>query len=44
MEAGFSSLSGDMRSINNKAHNTIILHLLNKMLGEVANEKSTFGL
>ena len=41
---GSSSLGGDMRSINNKAHNTIILHLLDEVLREVAHEKSTFGL
>lgn len=37
---GFSSSSGDMNSINNKAHNTITLHLSKEMSRKVANEKS----
>ncbi|KAH9779278.1 hypothetical protein KPL71_007667 [Citrus sinensis] len=41
---GSSSLGGDMRSINNKAHNTIILHLSDEVLREVVKEKSASGL
>ena len=33
-----------MRTINNKAHITIILHLSVKVLREVAKEKTAFGL
>ena len=36
---GSSSLGGDMRSINKKAHSTIILHLSDEVLREVAKEK-----
>ncbi|KAH9654970.1 hypothetical protein KPL70_022170 [Citrus sinensis] len=41
---GSSSLGGDIRSINNKAHSTIILHLSDEVLREVAKEKSASGL
>lgn len=41
---GLSSLGGDMRSINNKTHITIILHLLDVVLREVAKEKSASSL
>lgn len=41
---GLSSLGGDMRSINNKVHITIILHLSDVVLREVAKEKSTSSL
>lgn len=41
---GLLSLSGDMRSINNKAHITIILHLSDVVLREVAKEKSASSL
>ena len=33
-----------MRTINNKAHNTIILHLSDEVLREVAKERSASGL
>ena len=40
-----SSVSGrDIRTINNKAHSTIILHLSDEVLREVAKERSTLGL
>ena len=35
-EGGSSSLGGDSRTINNKAHSTIILHLSDEVLREVA--------
>ena len=35
---------GDLRTINNKAHSTIILHLFNEVLREVAKEKTASGL
>ncbi|KAH9770761.1 hypothetical protein KPL71_012475 [Citrus sinensis] len=41
---GSSSLGGDIRSINNKAHSTIILHLSDEVLREVAKEKFASGL
>ena len=41
---GLSSSSGDMKTINNKAHSTIILHLSDEVLREVAKEKSASGL
>ena len=41
---GSSGLSGDMRTINNKVHTTIILHLSNEVLREVAKEKTASGL
>ncbi|KAH9679839.1 hypothetical protein KPL71_026297 [Citrus sinensis] len=43
-EEGSSSSGGDLRAINNKAHSTIILHLSDEVLREVAKEKSTSGL
>ena len=43
-EEGSSSSSGDMRFSNNKAHNTIILHLQDEMLREVAKEEYASGL
>ncbi|KAH9704361.1 Integrase catalytic domain-containing protein [Citrus sinensis] len=43
-EGGSSSLGGDSRTINNKAHNTIILHLSDEVLREVAKEKTASGL
>lgn len=33
-----------MKTINNKAHNTIILHPLDEMLRDVAKEKTASGL
>ena len=39
-----SSSAEDIRAINNKAHNTIILHMLDEVLREVAKEKMAFGL
>ena len=40
-----SSVSGrDIRTINNKAHSTIILHLSDEVLREVAKERSASGL
>ena len=41
---GSSSLSGDQRIINNKAHCTIILHLSNEVLREVSKERTASGL
>ncbi|KAH9769620.1 hypothetical protein KPL71_012083 [Citrus sinensis] len=43
-EEGSSSLGGDLRTINNKAHSTIILHLSDEVLMEVVKEKSASGL
>ena len=43
-ERGSSSLGGDSRTINNKAHSTIILHLSDEVLREVAKEKTASGL
>ncbi|KAH9780178.1 hypothetical protein KPL71_007988 [Citrus sinensis] len=45
-EKGEGSLisSGDLRTINNKAHSTIILHLSDEVLREVAKEKTASGL
>ena len=43
-EEGSSSSGGDLRTLNNKAHNTIILHLSDEVLREVAKEKSASGL
>ncbi|KAH9705095.1 hypothetical protein KPL70_011743 [Citrus sinensis] len=40
-EEGSSSSGADKRVINNKAHNTIILHLSDEVLREVAKEKIT---
>ena len=40
-----SSSSGrDMKTINNKAHSTIILHLSDEVLREVSKEKTASGL
>ena len=39
-----SSLGGNSRTINNKAHNTIILHMSDEVLREVAKEKTASGL
>ena len=39
-----SSSGGDLRTMNNKAHNTIIIHLSDELLREVAKAKSTSGL
>ncbi|KAH9648136.1 hypothetical protein KPL70_025471 [Citrus sinensis] len=41
---GSSGSGGDMRTINNKAHSTIILHLSDEVLREVAKERSAAGL
>ena len=41
---GFSSLGGDQRAINNKAHSTIILHLSDEVLREVSKERTVIGL
>ena len=41
---GFSSLGGDQRIINNKAHSTIILHLSNEVLRDVSKERTASGL
>ena len=41
---GSSSLGGDIRSINNKAHSTIILHLSDEVLREVSKEKTAYSL
>ena len=43
-EEGSSSFSGDSRTINNKAHSTIILHLSDEVLREVAKERTASGL
>ena len=43
-ERGSSSLGGDSRTINNKAHNTIILHLSDEVLREVAKERTASSL
>ncbi|KAH9781363.1 Integrase catalytic domain-containing protein [Citrus sinensis] len=43
-EEGSSSSGGDLRTMNNKAHSTIILHLSDEVLREVAKEKSASGL
>ncbi|KAH9743695.1 hypothetical protein KPL70_003390 [Citrus sinensis] len=43
-EKGSSSSGGDLRTINNKAHSTIILHLSDEVLREVAKEKLASGL
>ena len=43
-EEGSSSSGADKRVINNKAHNTIILHLSDEVLREVAKEKITSSL
>ncbi|KAH9678731.1 hypothetical protein KPL71_025836 [Citrus sinensis] len=43
-EEGSSSSGADMKTINNKAHNTIILHLSDEVLREVAKEKTASGL
>ena len=43
-EGGSSSLGRDSRTINNKAHSTIILHLSDEVLREVAKEKTASGL
>ena len=39
-----SSLGRDQRAINNKAHNTIILHLSDEVLREVSKEITASGL
>ena len=41
---GSSSLGGDQRVINNKAHSTIILHLSNEVLREMSKERTASGL
>ncbi|KAH9679593.1 hypothetical protein KPL71_026196 [Citrus sinensis] len=41
---GSSGSDGDLRTINNKAHSTIILHLFDEVLREVAKEKTASGL
>ena len=41
---GSSVFGGDQRAINKKAHSTIILHLYDGVLGEVAKEKSASEL
>ena len=43
-ERGSSSLGGDLRTINNKAHSTIILHLSDEVLREVAKERTASSL
>ncbi|KAH9762947.1 hypothetical protein KPL70_001004 [Citrus sinensis] len=43
-EEGSSSSGEDLRTINNKAHSTIILHLSDEVLREVTKEKSASGL
>ncbi|KAK9190434.1 hypothetical protein WN943_019039 [Citrus x changshan-huyou] len=43
-EGGSSSLGGDSRTINNKAHRTIILHLSDEVLREVAKERTASSL
>ncbi|KAH9681147.1 hypothetical protein KPL71_026853 [Citrus sinensis] len=43
-EEGSSSLGGDSRTINNKAHSTIILHLSDEVLREVAKKRTASGL
>ncbi|KAH9705144.1 Integrase catalytic domain-containing protein [Citrus sinensis] len=43
-EEGSSSTGADKRIINNKAHSTIILHLSDEVLREVAKEKTASGL
>ena len=41
---GSSSFGTDQRIINNKAHNTIILHLSNEVLRDVSKERTASGL
>ena len=41
---GSSSLGRDQRAINNKARNTIILHLSDEVLREVSKERTVSGL
>ncbi|KAH9657805.1 hypothetical protein KPL70_023225 [Citrus sinensis] len=41
---GSSSLGGDQRIINNKAHSMIILHLSDEVLREVSKERTASGL
>lgn len=41
---GSSKSGGDQKTINNKAHNTIILHLSDEVLREVAKERIALGL
>lgn len=41
---GSSSSRGDMGSINNKAHNNIILHLSSEVLREVGKEETASSL
>lgn len=43
-EEGSSSFTGDRKTINNKAYNTIILHLSDKVLREVIKERYASGL
>lgn len=43
-EEGSSSSGGEMGSINNKAHNSIILHLSSEVLREVGKEETASGL
>ena len=43
-EEGSTISGGDMKIINNKAHSTIILHLSDEILREVAKEKNAFAL
>lgn len=43
-EEGSSSSCGDMKTINNKAHNTIILHLSDEVLRKVAKKRTAFAL
>lgn len=43
-EEGSASSGGDMKIINNKTHSTIILHLSDEVLREVAKEKNTSAL
>ncbi|KAH9703868.1 hypothetical protein KPL70_011252 [Citrus sinensis] len=43
-EEGSSSSGKDMKTINNKAHSTIILHLSDEVLREVSKEKTAYSL
>ncbi|KAH9648844.1 CCHC-type domain-containing protein [Citrus sinensis] len=43
-EEGSSGSDGNLRTKNNKAHSTIILHLSDEVLREVAKEKTASGL
>ncbi|KAH9667833.1 hypothetical protein KPL70_021191 [Citrus sinensis] len=43
-EEGSSSSGKNMKTINNKAHSTIILHLSDEVLKEVSKERTTSGL